>query len=115
MPSKNEQEKKSTNFPLVDSYQDISNEEKIRWDDILSGKSYPDKDNSIEQKAHRIRQVILWKSAQETSPMPIQEAENIYANARYLYRKRQRKKYVKYSLVASITILFFTLFLHFFS
>jgi len=89
-------------------------DQQAQWDKILSGKTYPDENCELEQKAHRTRQVILWGDAKKASHLSPLQAEQIYHNAFSEYQKRKRRKRINYSLMTLLVLLLSYAVLHYF-
>ncbi len=70
-----------------------------QWGDILSGKSYPNRNNDVEQKAHRTRQVILWDAAKTANHITPLEAQQIYEEVYHQHQKRKRNKAIKHTII----------------
>ncbi len=90
-----------------------SNQHK-QWDNVLSGKSYPNANSELEQKAHRTRQVILWNAAKTANHISPQQAQQIYAHIFYENQKRKRSRTIKYTAIVVFSLLFAYLLFHYF-
>ena len=93
----------------------LDSNEKKQWDDVLSGKSYPKRNNELEQKAHRTRQVILWNAAKTAHAISPQQAQQVYTHVFYENQKRKRNKKIKYATILIFSLLLVYLLFHYFS
>lgn len=83
-----------------------------KWEAVLLGKQLPRRSDSIEMKAYKVRQALLWnKAVRDThEQVSYQGAAYIYANA---YKKIRKQKYLLIGLLF-LLIMAFSLALYFF-
>lgn len=84
--------------------------EQDKWEEILLGKSIPDTNDPIEKKARNVRQIILWKSAeQEKDLVSSRQAHIFYRKTLRLKKKREKFRYlITGLLIFSIVLLIFS-------